>query len=192
MCSIITPEAADSGKHMQSAKWIDRGGLLVAVSPATECVCLLSNPTRIASIKSKGMWAKQEGKVLVEQNTYNSYMMDDVPPIPNYKITFLKGKFNGICGYYNIRMDPDLGLGFAALWRVGCGCKEQLRRPWLPRVDMYEQPQYAANNECVLWQSYEGENDWKIFPLEPVNDDDEKGARDSILCVLYLWRRGYH
>jgi hypothetical protein len=50
---------------------------------------------------------------------------------------------------------------------------------------MYEQPRYAANNECVLWRSYEGANDWKIFPLEPVNDENEKGARDSILCVLY-------
>jgi hypothetical protein len=58
MCSIITLEAADSGKHMQSAKWIDCGGLLVAGSPATECVCLLSNPTWITGIKSKKMQAK--------------------------------------------------------------------------------------------------------------------------------------
>jgi hypothetical protein len=143
MCSIITLEAADSGKHMQSAKWTDCKGLLVAVSPATECVCLLSDPTRIASIKSKGMRAKQEGKVLVERNTYKSYTMDDVPHIPNYNITFPKGKFNGIHVYYNIRTDPDLGLGFAALRHVGCGCeacKDQLRRRWLPRVNMYEQP----------------------------------------------------
>jgi hypothetical protein len=110
------------------------------VSPATECVCPLSNPTRIASIKSEGMRAEQEGKVLVERNTYKSYTMDDVPHIPNYNITFLKGKFNGICAYYKIHTNPDLGLGFAALWCVGCGCeacKDQLRKPWLPHVDMY-------------------------------------------------------
>ena len=84
MCSIITPEAADSGKQMQSAKWINHGGLLVAVSPATECVHVLSNPARINSIKSKGIQSNQEGKALVEQNTYKSCTMDDVPSIPNY------------------------------------------------------------------------------------------------------------
>jgi hypothetical protein len=55
---------------------------------------------------------------------------------------------------------------------------------WLPRVNMYEQPQYAANDWCVLWRSYEGANDWKIFQLEPVNEEEEKGARDSICCML--------
>jgi hypothetical protein len=49
---------------------------------------------------------------------------------------------------------------------------------------MYEQPRYSANDGCVLWRSYEGANDWKIFPLEPVNDEEEKGAWDSICCVL--------
>ncbi len=75
--------------------------------------------------------------------------MDDVRPFPNYKITFAKGRFIGLRAYYNIRTDLDLGLGFAALWCVACGCdacKEQLGRPWLPCVDMYEQPRYATNN----------------------------------------------
>jgi hypothetical protein len=123
----------------------------------------------------------------VERNTYKSYTMDDVPPIPNFKIIFPKGKFNGLHAYYNIRTDPDIGLGFAALRRVVCGynaCKEQLGMPWLPRVNMYEQPRYVANNRCILWQSYEGANDWKIFQLEPVNEEEETGARDSIRCVL--------
>jgi hypothetical protein len=71
MCSIITPEAEDSGKQMLNAKWIDRGRELVAVSPAAECVRILSDPARINGIKSEGMRAKREGKALVEQqNTY--------------------------------------------------------------------------------------------------------------------------
>ena len=187
MCSIITPEATDSVKCMQSAKWIDCDRLLVAVSPAAECDHLLSNPTFLNGIKSKGMQAKQEGKALVERNTYESYMMDDVPPIPNFKIAFAKGKFNGLRAYYNICMDPDLRLGLAALRRVACGCdacEEQLGMPWLQRANMYEQPRYATNNWCVLWRSYEGANDWEIFQLEPVNEEEEKGARDSIHCVL--------
>jgi hypothetical protein len=56
--------------------------------------------------------------------------------------------------------------------------------PWLPRVNMYEQPWYAANDWCILWRSYEGANNWKIFQLGPVNEEEEKGARDSIRCVL--------
>jgi hypothetical protein len=49
---------------------------------------------------------------------------------------------------------------------------------------MYEQPWYAANDWCVLCWSYKGANDWKIFQLEPVNEEEENGARDSIRCEL--------
>ena len=120
-CAALSP-----WRQLASAKWIDRGRLLVAVSPATECVRLLSDPTRLNGIKSEG---------------------------------------------------------FAFLWCVACGCnacKEQLGMPWLPLVNMYEQPRYAANDWCVLWWSYKGANDWKIFQLEPVNEEEEKGARDFI------------
>jgi hypothetical protein len=27
---------------------------------------------------------------------------------------------------------------------------------------LYEQPQYSANDGCVLWRSYKGANDWKM------------------------------
>jgi hypothetical protein len=177
MRSIITPEAADSGKQMLSTKWIDCSGVLVAVSPAAEYICMISNTTHINGIKSKGMWASRKGNELVERNDYECYTMDEAPPIPKYKIVFSKGKFNGIHAYYNIRMNPDLGLGYVALWRIACGCKmdkEQLGRPWLPYVDMFEQPGYAHNNECILWLSYKGANNWKICQLFPVTDDNEK------------------
>ncbi len=147
---------------MLNAKWIEHSGELVAVSPATECIRMLSDLSQINGIKSKGMRASHEGKALVEQNTYEFYTMDDVPPIPNYKIEFPKGKVNGMHAYYNIRTEPNLGLGFGALHCVACGCntcKEQLARPWMPHVDMHEQPRYATNREWVLWRSYEGAND---------------------------------
>ena len=99
------------------------------------------------------MQAKREGKALVEQNDYETYTMEDVPPIPNFKIELEKGNYNGIRAYYNIRTDPDLGVGWVALRRVACGCgacKAQLRKPWLPRVDRRKQPRYAVNKECNL------------------------------------------
>jgi hypothetical protein len=74
-----------------------------------------------------------------------------------------KGKFNGLRAHYNIRTDPDLGMDYAAMRRVACGCescKEQLGRPWvLPCVDVAAQPRYGQNKECTLWPSYEGGND---------------------------------
>jgi hypothetical protein len=53
MCSIVTPEEDNSGKQkMLNVKWIDRGeGDDVAVSPAAECVRLLSDPARVSGIK---------------------------------------------------------------------------------------------------------------------------------------------
>jgi hypothetical protein len=111
MCSIITPESEDSGKQMLNAKWIDHGGELVAVSPTPECAQMLRYPARINGMQSKRMRARHEGKVLVEQNTYECYTMDDVPPIPNFKIEFTKGKFNGMCA-------SDWGLQLFVVSRV--------------------------------------------------------------------------
>ena len=117
--------------------------MAVAVSPAAECVRMLSDPSRINGIKSKGMRTKQEGTALVERNDYVVYSMEDAPPIPEYKIEMEKGKYNGIHAYYNIRTDPDLGIGWAAVHCVACGCgpcKVQLKMPWVPRVDRRAQP----------------------------------------------------
>jgi len=114
--------------------------------------------------------------------------MDDVTPIPDYTIKkFPPGQFNGLRAHYNIRTDPDLGMGWAALCRIACGCgpcKEQIKMPWVPRVDNSAQPRYTRNERCLLWPSYEGANDWKIFQLVPKKPYDEKGARESIQCVL--------
>jgi hypothetical protein len=187
MHSIITPEAVDSGKKMLFAKWIDCSRVLVAVSPAAERVCMLRDTALINGIKKQGDVGKSQGECVGGAQWLQMLHDGWHPPIPNYKIVFSKGTFNGICAYYNIHMDPDLGLGYAALWHIACGCKackEQLGRPWLPRANVFEQMKYAQNNECVLQPSYKGANNWKICQLLPVTEDNEKGAQDSILCVL--------
>jgi hypothetical protein len=46
--------------------------------------------------------------------------------------------------------------------------------PWEPRVDRRAQPQYAQNNVCKLWPSYEGQNDWRISKLVPKTTEDER------------------
>ena len=60
--------------------------------------------------------------MLVSSNNYKSYTMVDVPPITDYKVVLPKGQFNGLREHYNIRTDPDLGLGWTALCWVACGC----------------------------------------------------------------------
>ncbi len=128
---------------MLSAKWVERDEETIAVSPADECVRLLSNPSRVNGIKSEGMRAKRDRKALVSRNDYSSYTMGDVPPIPDYKVVLRKGKFNGLCGHYNICMDPYLSVGWAALRWVACGCgpcKDQLERLWVPLVEPVAQP----------------------------------------------------
>jgi hypothetical protein len=135
------------------------------------------------------MRTKQEGTALVERNNYAAYSMKDVLPILEYKIKMEKGKYNGIRAYYNIRMDPDLGIGWAAVCRVACGCgpcKAQLKMPWVPRVDRRVQPRYAQNNVCELWLSYKGQNDWRICKLVPKTMEDEKDARESMKGVLIV------
>jgi hypothetical protein len=110
MCCILMPEMAQGGRQMLSAKWIEHDGINISVSPADECIRLLSDPMRLNGIKSKGMWAKRDRRALIVQNNYMTYTMENVPPLPDYKEVLSKGQFNGIRAHYNIRTDPDLGM----------------------------------------------------------------------------------
>jgi hypothetical protein len=108
--------------------------------------------------------------------------MADVSLLSEYKLVLEKGKFNGIRAHYNIRKDPDLGLGWAAIRWVACrcaSCKAQLKMPWVPRVERRAQPRYAKNNGNELWPSYEGANDWQICELVASTPEDERCARES-------------
>ncbi len=187
MCCILTPEMAQGGRQMLSAKWIEHNGINIAVSPADECVRLLSDPRRLNGIKSKGMRAKREGRVLVVQNNYMNYTMENVPPLLDYKVVLPNGQFNGICAHYNIRTDPDLGMDWAAVHRVACGCgpcKDQLQRPWVLGGSITAQPRYAVNKDCELWPSYESANNWKIVALMPKTKADKKMVHESLRCIL--------
>jgi hypothetical protein len=172
---------------MLSAKWIERNGINISVSPADECICLLSDPTCLNGIKSKGMRAKLDGRVLVVQNNYMTYTMENVPPLPDYKVVLPKGQFNGICAHYNIRTDLELCMDWAAVHWVACGCgpcKDQLKRLWVLGGSIAVQPRYAVKKDCELWPSYEGANDCKIVTLMPKMEADKKVVRESLHCIL--------
>jgi len=95
--------------NMLSAKWVERDGETIALSPADECVSFLSHPSRVNGIKSKSMRAKHDIKALVSCNNYASYTMGDVPPILDYKLVLPMGKFNGLRVHYNIRTETVEG-----------------------------------------------------------------------------------
>ncbi len=84
------------------------------------------------------------------RNNYMTYTMTDVLPLLAYKVVQPKGKFNGIRAHYNIRMDLDLGMGWAVLRQVayGCGpCKDQLQRPRVLCSNITVQTCYAVSKD---------------------------------------------
>ena len=75
MCCMVCLEVADTGKNMLSPEWAERDRETITVSPADGCIHLLSNPSRVNGIKSKGMRVKCNAKALVSCNNYASYMI---------------------------------------------------------------------------------------------------------------------
>ncbi len=120
-------------------------------------------------------------------NDYMTYTMMDVPTLPDYKVVLPKGQFNRIRADYNIRMDPDLGIGWAAVHWVACGCgpcKDHFQQLWVLRGNITVQPRYTVNMDCKLWPSYEGANNWKIVALVPKMEANKKVAHESLPCIL--------
>jgi hypothetical protein len=84
---------------------------------------------------------------------------------------------SGLSYMYNCRVDPDLGIGRAAVWIIHCACgscRTQLGLPWSPGVDAKLQPRYASSTEYEFWPIFEGLNDWHVVKCDqPKKDNDE-------------------
>jgi hypothetical protein len=88
---------------------------------------------------------------------------------------------------YNLRADPDLGLGRVAVRRIPCACeacRHQFNQDWDPNVEAAEQKRYASSTTCILWEIFEGLNDWNIVQLLPGNDNDEEEIQTIHQIVL--------
>ena len=88
---------------------------------------------------------------------------------------------------YNIRADPDLGLGRVALRRIPCACeacRQQLMKEWDPNVEASEQNRYSSSTTCILWDIFEGLNDWNIVQLLPGKDNDDEEIQTIHKIVL--------
>ena len=63
---------------------------------------------------------------------------------------------------YNIRCDPDLGVGKATVRRIPCACLfciEQLNLSWDKNEEDTNKRRYGINKECLNWNIFEGLND---------------------------------
>jgi hypothetical protein len=165
MCLVGTPEANDGDKRMAAQSMVETA----SKSLADECVRLCSLDSRLQGVKGHMKHAKREASAQLKMRHYHIQDPDDV----KYKhIGFAAEKLTTgvlMMECYNIRADPDLGLGVVALRRIPCacqGCLLQLSQPWKVGVPPSEQPRYAeGNHKCERWHIFHGLNDWHILPI---------------------------
>mmetsp|Transcript_22912 Transcript_22912/g.76909 ORF Transcript_22912/g.76909 Transcript_22912/m.76909 type:complete len:368 (+) Transcript_22912:205-1308(+) len=129
-------------------------------------------------VGGKEMNSKRIDNAKVKSYTFERYDEEDVTHRSTKKeVRWLTARGDGLMNQYNMRADPDLGIGYIALRRAPCVCApclEQLKKPWVPSEPKTQQPRYARNTECALWPVFEGANDWKVVQLV-----DAKGAGDA-------------
>lgn len=161
---------------------------------AEECARLCSMIDRESGVKGQSKHAKREAAAKMKCRTYHVTTKDDAIfssiCMGAAKNKSLDGKNNGLRARYNIRTDPDLGLGRAALRRVPCACQsciDQMQLPWEIGTSPENQARFRPNQTCKLYPIFEGLNDWVIVNLVKTNktDDDQiEAAHDIILDTI--------
>jgi hypothetical protein len=124
-------DGTDNSKRM--ADWAMEGGAEKCLS--SEAVRLLQNPDRKDGVADAGKHKKRyENRA---ERHYHVLKGSDVK-FDNLKMQSIKfknirkGKHNGLGSQYNMRTDPDLGIGFAAIHQIPCACdvwNNQLNQP---------------------------------------------------------------
>ena len=157
---------------------------------AEECKHLCESEDRVTGVKSHQKYNKREADAPLKCRCYYLHEPDDVLYTNlNMKVAGLPnmGKHSGLGAMYNIRTDPDLGLGKAALRRMPCacdGCISQLNSPWEPGVPAKDQKRYKTSNNCKFREVFVGFNDWMIVDLMPGQDADEEQIEEMQEVVL--------
>jgi hypothetical protein len=159
-------------------------------SMAEECYRLLSSPDRQNGVTSDTKHAKRESAKKVKSRVYFLQKHEDVEH-DNLKCTGKLltgvGKHNGIRSMYNVRADPDLGVGYNAVRRIPCGCKvctQQILAPWDPTKLFEDQPRYKKKQECKYWNNFRGLNEWQLVKLamtKATSEDDVVFAHAEVL-----------
>jgi hypothetical protein len=161
-----------------------------STSFAMECVRLCCLEERKDGVKSSAKYAKREQSARVSERVYYLQKRENVR-LGQLKMTtrgLPKGvAHSGLLARYNIRTDPDLGVGRAALRRIPCSCEAcrvQLGEPWAPKTLVEEQRRYKANVECRYWPIFKGLNDWLIVDLSPSAGTDMDDVQEACYNVI--------
>ena len=182
---IMTPEVITSKDRMSSATMIEGA----EKSFAKECLRLCSNPDRKTGVKSEKKSAKREANAKLKERFYHLQEYDEVK-YNNKQVAlegFKNGPREGISSMYNIRADPDLGFGKAAIRRIPCACNScvaQLSIPWVPGKSATEQDRYKVNKHCKYWSIFEGTNDWQIITCKEVMSGPDSDSEDLEKAIL--------
>jgi hypothetical protein len=187
MSMISTPEENDSNNRMSACSMVEEEGKSLAEEWARLCL----GTSCVAGVKSNAKYAKREASAALKMRNYHVQKREDVQfegmqmeaHIPKSKHTH-----DGLTAMYNLRADPDLGLGKIALRRIPCACSnciKQTKKPWALNVKPKLQPQYTQNRECKMWPIFHGLNDWRIIEVKPAtkgdHEEDLHAAQDVVL-----------
>ena len=188
MSLVVTPEANESSKRVAPEAMVEG----VSKSIAHEAARLCSDMARVEGVKSEGKYQKRETNASMKKRHYHVHEIDSTEHL-NLQMTckpFLTGRNqtgNGLKSMYNIRADPDLGLGRVAVRRIPCACeacRHQLMQDWDPNVEAEEQNRYVRSTTCLLWGIFEGLNVWNIVQLLPGKDNDDEEIQTIHRIVL--------
>jgi hypothetical protein len=88
---------------------------------------------------------------------------------------------------YNCRVDPDLGIGRAAVCQILCACSScwmQVDLPWSPGADATLQPRYTSSLKFKFWPIFEGLNDWHVVKCDQQKKDNDEDLVDLANCMV--------
>lgn len=191
MCMIGTPTWNDDKFHMEADSVIENYDASASCfSLAYECAWLCSHEDRIHGVKSHHKYHKCKEQEKLTEIIYHVQEPADVM-FSNIKFRverFLKGNHNGLTTHYNIRIDPDLGVGHVELRGIPCtwyACVQQQEHNWLPNIPPHMKPWCAGNNtKCQWWDIFQGLNNWSICNVVPTSMADYDEVEESKKYVL--------
>ena len=176
---IVIPEAQEGPNRFDAATV--KGG--EESSLASKCAIACSAPSRINGVKSNKKNNKREEARIIKSRTYYKSKRSDVQ-CQNFKASvdsgFESGPRNGLSAMYNLRADPELGVGKIAVRRIPCACDGCLERFNLPIDKRYK----GSSTECKYYPIYLGTNDWKEVLLTPRKDCPDEDLEEAKMIVL--------
>jgi hypothetical protein len=181
MCPIGSPEANDSAHRMVAHSMVEGA----SKSLAEEGSHLCSDEARTSGVKGSVKSEKRETNSKLKLRKYHVQQAETVKFRDlKMEVTGLpkktKQSHNGLLAHYNIRVERDLGIDMAALWRIPCACDGCINQLDLKNV----RARYASSITSKYWCIFEGLNDWKITKLVPASDDYEDDLDEAKQMVL--------